>query len=204
MKKEKLKGFIMGIIVSVFLCSTLLSAFAITGTTSLSATYKNILIKVNGKTITPTDANGNYVEPFVYNGTTYLPVRAVASALGQNVDWDAYTNTVNISSSTTLTPVQPTTPVTPTAPTEQKTYTFSNGNYVAGKDFPAGTYNITWVSGSGNVHSDDWKNYVNLIMGSPSDDFYTQSFNNAKFNSGATLTVHGSMNTLTIKLTKVS
>ena len=40
------------------------------------------------------DANGNYVEPFIIDGTTYLPVRGIASALGLNVGWDGATKTV--------------------------------------------------------------------------------------------------------------
>lgn len=35
-------------------------------------------ITLDGKEITPTDANGAAVEPFAISGTTYLPVRAVA------------------------------------------------------------------------------------------------------------------------------
>ena len=36
------------------------------------------------------------MEPFASNGTTYLPVRAVAGALGENVHWDGAINTVYI------------------------------------------------------------------------------------------------------------
>jgi hypothetical protein len=32
---------------------------------------------IDGVTITPKDVTGNVVDPFIYNGTTYLPVRAV-------------------------------------------------------------------------------------------------------------------------------
>lgn len=38
------------------------------------------------------------IEPFIHNGTTYLPVRALAEALGQEVDWDQETATVLIAS----------------------------------------------------------------------------------------------------------
>ena len=40
---------------------------------TIEATYSNIKISVNGEIVTPRDANGNVVEPFIYNGTTYLP-----------------------------------------------------------------------------------------------------------------------------------
>ncbi len=58
--------------------------------------YNDIKINVNNAEITPQDANGNSVEPFIIDGTTYLPVRALATALGENVDWDQATSTVII------------------------------------------------------------------------------------------------------------
>lgn len=48
-----------------------------------------ITIIIDGKKLEPTDANGNPVEPLIYNGTTYVPVRAVAGGFGEPVNWDA-------------------------------------------------------------------------------------------------------------------
>ncbi len=56
--------------------------------------YKNIKICVDGTYIEPKDADGNAVEPFIMDGTTYLPVRAVANAFGKDVEWDGETSTV--------------------------------------------------------------------------------------------------------------
>lgn len=67
--------------------------------------YNNIKITLDGKPIVPKDANGNTVEPFIMNGTTYLPVRAVASALGVEVDWDGTTKTVILTSEDFKAPV---------------------------------------------------------------------------------------------------
>ena len=53
-----------------------------------------IKIFVDGQKINPKDAQGNSVQPFIYNGTTYLPVRAVADALGKAVYWDGPNYTV--------------------------------------------------------------------------------------------------------------
>ena len=50
--------------------------------------YRNIKIVVNGKEIHPN------AEPFVSEGTTYLPVRDVADAFGQSVYWDGPNYTV--------------------------------------------------------------------------------------------------------------
>lgn len=47
------------------------------------------------------DVNGNPVYPLLYNGTTYLPIRAVSNMLGLNVDWDGATQTVLLGKSST-------------------------------------------------------------------------------------------------------
>lgn len=56
--------------------------------------YRNIKIKVNGEEIKPSNEQGETVEPFIYEGTTYLPMRAVADAVGMDVAWDEETGTV--------------------------------------------------------------------------------------------------------------
>lgn len=55
-----------------------------------------IRLVVDGKEVTPKDPNGNVVEPFASNGTTYLPVRAVSEALGKEVTWDGDTATIYV------------------------------------------------------------------------------------------------------------
>ena len=63
---------------------------------TIQVLYSDISLVVDGVPITPRDANGVEVEPFVYNGTTYLPVRAVGEAIGKQVTWDGKTQTVYI------------------------------------------------------------------------------------------------------------
>ena len=92
--KDKLTGYAAGLITAVLLCSS--AAFAQSIEKTITAVYNNIKIIVNGEEITPTDVNGNIVEPFIADGTTYLPVRALANALGQEVFWDGETNSVYI------------------------------------------------------------------------------------------------------------
>ena len=65
-------------------------------TKQLTANYVGITLVVHGETVTPQDAAGNAVEPFIVDGTTYLPVRAVAEALGEEGSWDGATKTVYI------------------------------------------------------------------------------------------------------------
>lgn len=55
---------------------------------------QGITIKYDGEVVIPKDANGNRVYPIMYNGTTYLPIRAVGNMMDIGVDWDGTTRTV--------------------------------------------------------------------------------------------------------------
>ena len=88
-----------GIVCGFFLASILsnLMIFAVQTTKEINVTYRDIKLSTNGTEFTPRDVSGNIVEPFIYEGTTYLPVRAVGEALGRDVNWDNDTSTVIIS-----------------------------------------------------------------------------------------------------------
>ena len=95
MNKERIKGIVIGFI----LCAVLTTSTAVLAnqvTRSITVTSGHINLVVNGEPVIPRDGQGNIVEPFVYDGTTFLPVRALANALGQEVDWDGDTYTVYI------------------------------------------------------------------------------------------------------------
>ena len=95
--KKRLQGLIGGILIGAMLTSGIAFAKQIRKTAELF--YNDIKISLNGQNIQPYDANGNKVEPFIIEGTTYLPVRAVGDALGLNVEWDAQNQTVLLSNS---------------------------------------------------------------------------------------------------------
>lgn len=70
----------------------------------------------------------------------------------------------------------------------------SAGNYVAGVDIPAGTYNLTATSGSGNVSSSNmYSGGLNEIMGSPADEYTQETFNNLSLPEGETLSLTGTV-----------
>lgn len=56
--------------------------------------FNGISLRVNGETVQITDSTGAPTEPFIINGTTYLPVGNVAKLLGYTVQWDGATQTV--------------------------------------------------------------------------------------------------------------
>lgn len=61
---------------------------------NITVTYDNIKVVVDGKEVQfGKDTKGNQIEPFIYNGTTYLPLRAVGEAIGKEVKWDQNTKT---------------------------------------------------------------------------------------------------------------
>lgn len=92
---KKLPSFIAGMVTMALICMLCVPALAANNTQTLqNVRVGGINIVVDGQTIHPTDANGKEVSPLIYNGTTYLPVRAVASALGKAVYWDGPTYTV--------------------------------------------------------------------------------------------------------------
>lgn len=67
---------------------------ALTGKTIQVLTGAEIYI--DGVKMEPTDANGSPVETFAYNGTTYVPLRAVSEYLGKAVNWDGANQRVYI------------------------------------------------------------------------------------------------------------
>lgn len=102
MKFQRLKDMICGaLIASLVLCSGTV-AFAKVANMTIPVSYSNIKVIVDGKQLQTSK------EPFTYEGTTYLPIRAVAEAVGMNVGWDGATKTVTLSSNgaKTNTPVE--------------------------------------------------------------------------------------------------
>lgn len=72
--------------------------------TSLAAGYQKSIIAdfdvkltIDGQAVSLADAAGNAVQPFTYNGTTYVPIRAVADYLGAGVHYNSSTKTANVS-----------------------------------------------------------------------------------------------------------
>lgn len=56
----------------------------------------DVSIIVDGELQSFQDANGKTVYPVMYEGTTYLPVRAISNLMGKAVNWDDATQTVHL------------------------------------------------------------------------------------------------------------
>ena len=100
MKKiSNAKWFILGMVFTLIMTALVIPGIAMVGSRTETLTYQDIKITLDGNALVPKDANGNTVEPFIINGTTYLPVRAISEALGLGVAWDGVTSTVKLTSS---------------------------------------------------------------------------------------------------------
>lgn len=75
------------------------------GIQTVSAVEQNIVnldvqmgvnLYMNDRGFVPTDVNGNETYPFIYEGTTYVPVRAIAQLFNATINWDEKTKTVVI------------------------------------------------------------------------------------------------------------
>ena len=97
MKNQKRwKDMLAGALIVTAVAALAVPALAATGSRNVRVDYSDIKLVINGETVTPRDGDGNVVEPFTIDGTTYLPVRAVANALGMDVSWNGSTHTVTL------------------------------------------------------------------------------------------------------------
>ena len=62
---------------------------------------EDFIVTVDGAARTFTDAAGKQVYPLLYNGSTYLPIRAVGELMGKSVAWDGNTKTITLSGGVT-------------------------------------------------------------------------------------------------------
>lgn len=90
--KQKLQGLIAGMLIGATITGGVV--FAATGTKTIEVLYNNIKVYKDNVLCELKDANGNTVEPFIYNGTTYMPVRGTANLAGMDVTWEGETRSV--------------------------------------------------------------------------------------------------------------
>ena len=98
MKKFKnIRSFILGVIVAALVFTLAIPVLAGSPTwDQIRVAFGGVDIYKDGKLQHPTDANGNPVEVINYEGTNYLPVRAVSKMFNTTINWDGSTRTVFI------------------------------------------------------------------------------------------------------------
>ena len=86
------KGFGSGLVLTALV--------VVLGVTATATSKRSIQVEdgigitLNGATFIPRSANGKQVSVFLYNGTTYVPVRAISEAMGMDVSFNSATRTV--------------------------------------------------------------------------------------------------------------
>ena len=90
----------LALVLAVCLMAT--PVLAASGAVQATLNYRDIKITVDGRDVTPVDINGESTEPFIIDGSTYVPVRALSEALGCGVEWDNETSTVIVTSTPIL------------------------------------------------------------------------------------------------------
>ncbi|MCM3145843.1 stalk domain-containing protein [Brevibacillus sp. MER 51] len=88
MFKKQYLAIASALILSTTLIPT--SSQAATGTKNLQAKYNNIKVIYNGAAVPTT------IEPFIVNGTTYIPLRMMAGVFSKDVAWDGAKYTITV------------------------------------------------------------------------------------------------------------
>lgn len=91
---KNFKGFIAGMITMLLIVSMVGTVSATNGKVMKELEYRDIKVSMDGEVLDLRDAQGNVIEPFKFDGTNYVPVRAIAQILGLNVSWDGKNATV--------------------------------------------------------------------------------------------------------------
>lgn len=67
------KSFFAGMLTMLLIVCLTGTALATTGKVTKELEYRNISVSLDGKKLDLRDAKGNAVEPFMFEGTNYLP-----------------------------------------------------------------------------------------------------------------------------------
>ena len=94
MKKKLLKILTITLVIAL---SFSMGAYAASNNENIMVLLnRSLTITYRGQPQTLRDANGNQVYPISYEGSTYLPVRAITNMLNVPIEWDGYANAVHI------------------------------------------------------------------------------------------------------------
>lgn len=100
--KTRLTRWMRILMCAIMLVGILSVSAAATSVDTVSAVISpNIIVKVDGEVQIFFSTSGEQVHPIIYNGTTYLPLRAIGELMNKNVNWDQATLTVTLSGTRT-------------------------------------------------------------------------------------------------------
>ena len=76
--------------------STMLTVGASAASTVTATLRPDISVRIDGIERDFYNAQGKEVHPILFNGTTYIPLRAVGELMGKNVNWDNAAKTATL------------------------------------------------------------------------------------------------------------
>lgn len=98
-KRTSITNLLLGILIGCLITTTS-TVYGADVFQSISVVINKVNLSVNGKPVQAAN--------ILYNGTTYVPIRAVADMFGKTTDWDAQTNTASINDAGYVEPAQST------------------------------------------------------------------------------------------------
>ena len=100
---KKLSAFAMAL--ALFVCAALLPAPGAQAATAVTARLRpDVTILIDGQRTAFYHVTGQQAHPVLYNGSTYLPLRAIGEIMGRNVDWNSSTKTATLAGERTTPP----------------------------------------------------------------------------------------------------
>jgi len=96
MKNKKFRKIAILVAVMMLVMSFSSTGFASWLDQTIKASYRNISVYVNGTMKQAKTATGAVVEPFIVDGTTYVPLRGIAEMLGYQVNFNPNTYRIDI------------------------------------------------------------------------------------------------------------
>ena len=114
-------------------------------------------IIIDGKEYTFKDANGNRAYPILWEGSTYLPLRAIGEIMGSTVGWNDSTKTVTLTSSSTVTDADTFNPSGTTDTTADGHISLDKAKQIAAADAGAAYADVTFLKGYKEYDDRRWE-----------------------------------------------
>lgn len=111
-----MKKLISGIVCAALLATGGLVGYAYSTSGEVTAQIRSdFTVVIDGTARKFYSADGNRLYPLLYNGSTYLPLRAIGEIMNKTVNWDENSKTITLTAkgSTTVTDADTITPVDP-------------------------------------------------------------------------------------------